>query len=70
MHLLCLSSTRHASYSPQTTLLILFIETLILLEYDQTLENRLIGEEFVCAQFSSVAGSDSDGGLMGLELVY
>lgn len=53
-----------------STLLILFVEPFVLFQNDQTLEYRLIWEELVRAQFCSVAGSNSDGGLVSLELVY
>ena len=48
--------------------MILLIEPLILLQYNQSLEDRLIWEELVCTKFSSVACSDSDGSLVRLEL--
>jgi hypothetical protein len=48
--------------------MILLTETLVLFQNDQSLQDGLIGEEFICTQFSSITCSDSDGSLMGLEL--
>ena len=48
--------------------MILLTEPLILLQYYQSLQNGLIREELIRTEFSSVACSDSDGSLVGLEL--
>lgn len=51
------------------TLMVLLAEPFVLLQYYQTLKNRLIWEELVRTQFSSVTRSDSDRSLVRLELV-
>jgi hypothetical protein len=53
------------SYLP---LMVLLTETLVLFQNDQSLQDGLIWEEFICTQFSSITCSDSDRSLMGLEL--